>query len=138
MRPSFNEIYMNLAFDIAQRSTCCRKQVGTVITTTDHRKVLAVGYNGNATGLENTCDHPEVSGGCGCLHSEINAIINCDAPRGTPKYVYVTLLPCKACSKALINLGDIKEIFYLEDYRDKTSLSLFEKAGIKITKTTLE
>ena len=45
-----------------------------MITSTDFRKVLAVGYNGNATGLANSCDRDE-AGNCGCLHSEENAVI---------------------------------------------------------------
>ena len=85
-RPSFLEIYMDLAFSLARRSTCKRLHVGTVITTTDYRKVLSVGYNGNASGLANTCDRDE-KGNCGCLHSEENAIINCDSPRNTEKYI---------------------------------------------------
>lgn len=134
MRPNFDSIYMNLAINISKRSTCSRKQVGTVITSTDYRKVLAVGYNGNAKGLSNYCDHPDVPGNCGCVHSEFNSVINCDAPRGISKYVYVTLLPCKMCAKALINLGDIHKIFYLDDYRDKTSLDLFKLVNIPTVK----
>src|SRR5579872_6679531 len=88
-RPSFPAIYLDLARTLAARSTCKRLQVGTVITSTDFRKVLAVGYNGNATGLPNTCDREE-PGNCGCLHSEENAVINCDAPRNVEKYVFVT------------------------------------------------
>lgn len=65
-RPSFQEIYLQLAATLAKRSTCCRLQVGTVITSEDFRKVLAVGYNGNATGLPNTCDREE-PGNCGCF-----------------------------------------------------------------------
>jgi hypothetical protein len=93
MRPSFESIYLGLAFSLAQRSTCQRLKVGTVITSTDFRKVLAVGYNGNATGLPNTCDRDE-AGNCGCLHSEENAVINCDTPRHIEKYVFVTHMPC--------------------------------------------
>ncbi|MCX6109800.1 MAG: hypothetical protein NTZ90_09400, partial [Proteobacteria bacterium] len=78
-RPTFPQIYMRLAFALAERSTCKRLKVGTVITSTDFRKVLAVGYNGNATGLPNSCDRDE-PGNCGCLHSEENAVINCDSP----------------------------------------------------------
>ena len=55
-RPSFETIYLQLAQILAARSTCSRLQVGTVITSLDYRKVLAVGYNGNATGLTNGCD----------------------------------------------------------------------------------
>lgn len=130
-RPSFESIYMNLAFILAKRSTCKRLQVGTVITSTDFRKVLAVGYNGNATGLTNSCDRDEV-GNCGCLHSEENAVINCDSPRSVEKVAFVTHLPCVACAKRLINLGNVKKVFYANDYRKRDSLELFKTVGIEI------
>ncbi len=132
-RPSFQEIYLGLAASLAKRSTCARLNVGTVITSTDFRKVLAVGYNGNATGLPNCCDRTE-AGNCGCLHSEENAVINCDSPRHVEKYVFVTHLPCVACAKRLINMGNVKGVFYGNDYRSRDSVALFDTVGIKIEK----
>jgi dCMP deaminase len=129
-RPSFQAIYLELARTLANRSTCHRLQVGTVITSTDFRKVLAVGYNGNATGLPNHCDREE-PGNCGCLHSEENAVINCDSPRSVEKVVFVTHLPCVQCAKRLINLGNVKAVFYGEDYRVRDSLELFKTVGIR-------
>jgi dCMP deaminase len=129
-RPSFESIYMSLAFALAKRSTCRRLQVGTVITSTDFRKVLAVGYNGNAAGLANTCDRDE-QGNCGCLHSEENAVINCDAPRYVDKLVFVTHLPCVMCAKRLINLGNVRKVFYAHDYRVRDALEIFEQVGIE-------
>lgn len=134
MRPSFPEIYLRLAQDLSRRSTCQRLQVGTVITTTDFRKVLAVGYNGNASGLSNCCDRPDEAGNCGCLHSEENAIINCDSPRDVAKYVFVTHLPCIMCSKRLINLGNVVQVFYINDYRDSSSINLLQAIGIFVSK----
>lgn len=130
-RPSFDQVYMQFAEIIAQRSTCKRLQVGTVITSDDYRKVLAVGYNGNATGLANTCDSEE-PGNCGCLHSEENAVINCDAPRHTKKYVFVTHLPCSMCAKRLINLGNVQKILYKNEYRKRDSLLILQEANIKV------
>lgn len=135
-RPSFQSIYMNLAHILAARSTCKRLQVGTVITSTDFRKVLAVGYNGNATGLHNGCDREE-PGNCGCLHSEENAVINCDAPRSTDKIAFVTHLPCVACAKRLINLGNVKMVFYSQDYRIRDSLELLRSVGINVEQLQL-
>jgi dCMP deaminase len=131
-RPSFQKIYLRLAHELAQRSTCKRLRVGTVITSTDFRKVLAVGYNGNATGLPNTCDRDE-PGNCGCLHSEENAVINCDSPRHVEKVVFVTHMPCIMCAKRLINLGNVRTVYYAQAYRSTASLELFEKAGIAVT-----
>ena len=130
-RPPFPKIYLDLASKLAERSTCHRLQVGTVITSTDFRKVLAVGYNGNATGLHNGCDRDE-PGNCGCLHSEENAVINCDSPRSTEKLVFVTHLPCVQCAKRLINLGNVKTVYYRQDYRIKDSLVLLKSVGISV------
>ncbi|MBW2294290.1 MAG: hypothetical protein JRG94_18555 [Deltaproteobacteria bacterium] len=130
-RPSFESIYLNLARTLAIRSTCSRLNVGTVITSTDYRKVLAVGYNGNATGLPNRCDRQE-PGNCGCLHSEENAVINCDSPRQVEKVVFVTHLPCVPCAKRLINLGNVRQVYYGQDYRIRDSIELLESVGIMV------
>lgn len=130
-RPKFETINMRYAHDLARRSTCKRLQVGTVITSTDHRKVLAIGYNGTASGLPHNCrdDQP---GQCGCLHSEDNAVTNCDVPRGTPKLVYVTHLPCEMCAKRFINMGNVEKVYYSSEYRDRTSLDIFHQVGISV------
>ena len=130
-RPTFPEIYLHLADALSARSTCKRLKVGTVITSTDYRKVLAVGYNGNATGLPNTCDRDE-PGNCGCLHSEENAVINCDSPRHVEKFVFVTHLPCVPCAKRLINLGNVRAVYYRNDYRVRDSVELLRQSGITV------
>ena len=132
-RPSFESVYMDFAKAISKRSSCKRLNVGSVVTTTDFRKVLSVGYNGNAAGLPNTCDRDE-AGNCGCLHSEENAAINCDSPRSVEKYVFVTHLPCASCAKRLINIGNVKKVFFDEDYRKRDSVELFKIVGIQLFK----
>ena len=130
-RPSFEAVYMDFALGISKRSTCKRLQVGTVITTTDLRKVIAVGYNGNATGLPNTCDRDE-PGNCGCLHSEENAVINCDSPRQVEKFIFVTHVPCLPCAKRIINLGNVRRVIYRKEYRSIDSIPLLIQAGIEL------
>lgn len=131
MRPSFEKIYMDLAFQLAKRSTCSRLNVGTVITSKDYRKVLAVGYNGNASGLPNQCDRTD-AGNCGCLHSEENAVINCDSHRFIEKIVFVTHLPCVMCAKRLINLGGVQKVYYSQNYRSQDSLLILAQASIEV------
>lgn len=122
---------MALAHTLAARSTCARLNVGTVITSTDYRKVLAIGYNGNAAGLPNSCDRAE-AGNCGCLHSEENAVINCDSPRAMEKHVFVTHLPCVACAKRLINLGGVKRVYYRTEYRSSESKDILTSVNIEV------
>jgi len=128
---------MRLALALAERSTCRRLRVGTVITSTDFRKVLAVGYNGNAAGLPNDCDNDE-PGNCGCLHSEENAVINCDSPRYEQKIVFVTHLPCVMCAKRLVNLGNVRTVYYGREYRLADSLKVFEQAGIEVKRLEID
>lgn len=136
-RPSFPDIYMSLAEKMAQRSTCQRTnaegklmQVGCIITDPKYRNVIAVGYNGNAAGLTNGCDAPTAVGGCGCIHAEANAAVK--AVPDIPKVVFCTHLPCVNCAKLLINLGGVSAVYYLNDYRNRTSLKLFKEVGIEI------
>jgi len=98
---------------------------------------LAIWYNGNATGPPNCCDRDE-SKNCGCLHSEENAVIHCDATRETKKYFYVTHSPCIACAKRIINLGNVVRVTYLEDYKGGESLALLNSVGIGTVKANLD
>lgn len=138
-RPSFQDINMRYALDLAERSTCLRgTKVGCVITSPDFRKVLALGYNGNASGLPNKCDRTGEAavGNCGCLHAEENAVINCDEPRGTTKIVFCTHLPCVMCAKRLINLGNVEKIWYRNDYRIRDSIDVLKQVNIEIEMLT--
>ena len=132
-RPSFESIYMSLAELMSKRSTCKRLQVGSIMTSTDFRKVLAVGYNGNASGLPNMCDS-SIVGSCGDLHAEANLVINCDTPRYVEKYVFVTHTPCINCAKMLINVGNVKRVYYKNSYRDMSSIGMMESVGIEVIK----
>ncbi len=128
-RPTQDQIFMRLATEFARRSTCSRAAVGTVISTPDYRKIVAIGHNGNATGLANQCDSM-TPGGCGCLHAEENACIHCDCPRETPKIVFTTASPCVMCAKRLINLGGVVEVKFARLYRNALGLSLLRSVGI--------
>lgn len=128
-RPSFEAICLDLTSSLARRSTCARLQVGAVIVSADHRQVLAWGYNGNATGLANTCDSNE-PGNCGCLHAEMNAIINCTAARAVDKLIYLTDSPCMMCAKAIINLGGVQRVHYRRAYRDHGPIDVLNSAYI--------
>jgi dCMP deaminase len=132
IRPTFESIFLELSRSLSRRSTCVRLSVGAVITSEDFRKVYAVGYNGNASGLPNTCDRQgaEAVGNCGCLHAEENAVINCDVDRTLPKVLFCSHLPCVMCAKRIVNLGGVRKVFYGEDYRIRTSIEIFDRVGI--------
>ena len=84
-------------------------------------------------GLRTGCDSDQ-PGQCGCLHSEENAVINCDSPREVEKHVFVTHHPCVACAKRLINLGNVKKVFYARDYRTSEAMHIFAQVNIELVK----
>ena len=59
-------------------------------------------------------------------------MINCDAPRHTEKFVFVTHLPCAACAKRLIYMGNVVRVIYKHDYRNRDSLDLLKLVGIEV------
>lgn len=128
-RPTFDQIYMNLAVQLAERSTCSRAKVGCVVVSDDNQRVLGIGYNGGAKGVFNEClsDEP---GKCGHLHAEMNCLIKLNPNEPCKKRMYVTMMPCLNCSIAIINAGGISEVIYLNRYRIVDGVELLRKAGI--------
>lgn len=129
-RPSWDKIWMQMAETIAQRSHHPTFKVGALIVTSDNTQVLALGYNGNATGMSNVPQSDEP--GCsGLLHAEINALLKLDYNNPKDKVMYLTLSPCQNCAMAIINSG-IKKVVYKAKYRDDTGIKMLKSVNIKI------
>jgi len=135
---SWDKIWMDLATNIASRSTCQvpNRNVGCVIISNDNTKVLALGYNGSAKGDDNSCeyegDHTPMIGSsrCTCVHAEMNALTKLDTSNPCYKKMYLTLSPCEICYKLIVN-ANINEIIYFEGYKLEI-LSKLEKLGVKV------
>lgn len=120
-RVSWDEYFMNIAREVATRSTCSRKHVGAVIVR--DKTILSTGYNGSVRGLGH-CDeegHMMEDGHCvRTIHAEANAIIQA-AKNGTRiegAGIYITASPCWSCFKMIANSG-LSRICYGEFYRDE-------------------
>lgn len=50
-------------------------------------------------------------------------------------FLFLTHSPCIQCAKIIV-LSDIKEVYYLEDYRDLTGVNWLITNGIKVIKVT--
>jgi dCMP deaminase len=129
-RPGWDDIWMDFAHLIAERSYDPRYQVGSVIVTDTNTQVLAIGYNGNYSGGPNEVEST-TPGQSGMIHAEINALIKLDYNNPNKKIMYLTLSPCRSCAKAIVN-GGISEVVYYERYRDTTGIELLQLAGIKV------
>ena len=133
-RPTWNEVWMEMACLISRRSYDPRHQVGAVVVTDDNTQVLAVGYNGNHAGGPNKVES-SVPGESGMLHAEINALLKMDYNNPKDKILYVTLSPCRMCAKAIINSG-INRVVYREQYRDTSGLDVLRESGIEVYQFT--
>jgi dCMP deaminase len=124
-RPDFDDIYMELAVNLAKRSHCIKKHVGAVLTK--DTRIISIGYNGPPAGTHN-CDLEFPSEGCArdskgscslALHAEQNAILyavkNNSSVEGST--LYVTLAPCLACARIIFSMG-ISKVVYLFSYAE--------------------
>ena len=128
-RPTWDEIWIKFAHDIAARSPDTKHKVGAVIVNEENTQVLSIGYNGDQKGGPNQRESMQV-GGSGFIHAEINALIKCDYNYPKKKKMYLTLSPCQMCAKAIINAG-IDEVIFAKEYdHAKDALNILKSAGI--------
>lgn len=120
--------------DVASRSTCDRKHVGSVIVR--ERNILSTGYNGSIAGMPHCDDVGHMMENDHCIatiHSEANAIIQA-AKNGVcinGASIYTTASPCWNCFKIIINAG-MKKIFFGEFYRDERIFSVAQRLGVEL------
>lgn len=122
-KPSFNDIYMDLAEKLATRSHCVKAQVGAVLTK--DTRIISLGYNGPPAGTHN-CDIEWPEHGCprdskgSCslaLHAEQNAILYAANNKMEMKgaTLYVTLSPCISCARVIYTVG-ITKVYFKKSY----------------------
>ena len=121
---------MRFAEDLARRSTCRRRAVGAVITSADLTRVLGLGYNGGARGVNNEClapggpDDPCLT----CIHAETNAVAKAGSAEAG-KWAFITHSPCVLCATLLIN-SNVSHALYRRTYRDTSGIDLLHRAGV--------
>lgn len=127
----FDKAYLRIATEWGKLSHCKRKQVGAVIVK--DRMIISDGYNGTPRQFENTCEDNNGVTKWYVLHAEANAILKVAASTQSCKdaTLYITLSPCKECSKLVYQAG-IKRVVFKETYRDDAGIKFLEKAGVEI------
>ncbi len=134
VRVDWHDYFMNIAGQVATRSTCDRKHIGAVVVR--DKTILSTGYNGSIRGAPHCDDagHDMENGHCvRTVHAEANAVAQA-AKHGIAidhAEIYVTASPCLTCFKLLANSG-IRVIYYKEFYRDNRIKEYAKQAGIKL------
>lgn len=136
---SWESFFMSLACLLGKRSKDPKTQVGACIVTASYR-VVGMGYNGMPDGIHDSTvawgsdeKHPLV------CHAEMNAVVKKCVSDVKGCTLYVTLFPCKDCTKVIIQSG-IKKVIYLRK-RDKEydeSARTLERAGVVARKFDID
>ncbi len=143
-RPSKIEYYLNIAREVASRSTCLCFHCGAIIVKDD--QIISTGYNGAPRGTLDCIERGiclrrklNVPSGqryelCRSVHAEQNAIINAARAGvsllGGDMYLYgyrvyenkkepTDIFPCFICKKMIINAGLNKTICVTKDGKHK-------------------
>ena len=137
MHNKYDVAYLKMALEWAKLSYCKRKQVGALIVK--DRTIISDGYNGTPSGFENCCEDENNKTKWYVLHAEANAILKIS--RSTQSCegatLYLTLSPCKECSKLIFQSG-IKRVVYIQNYSDNEGLVFLKDAGVEILKISKE
>lgn len=112
-------------------SYCERRKVGALIVK--DRMIISDGYNGTPTGMENICEDEENYTKWYVLHAEANAIMKVASSTQSCSgaTLYVTLSPCKDCSKLIYQAG-IMRVVYIDQYKDTTGIDFLKDAGVEV------
>jgi len=131
-KTKYDIAYLRIAREWSKLSYCKRKQVGAIIVK--DKMIISDGYNGTPSGFENICEDDQGTTKWYVLHAEANAISKVAKSTQTCENatLYITLSPCKDCSK-LIHQSGIKRVVFIEKYKDSTSLDFLQKAGVEVT-----
>jgi deoxycytidylate deaminase len=136
-RPTWDETWLDVARAVSLRSACGRDGVGAVVVDRENR-LLGSGYNGPPRGMSvSSC--PREAGGpkgsCTAVHAELNALLWGDRREREGGTLYVTRVPCRACSLAILNSGVSRCVvnFTLDDYPHvEDTRMLFKQARMQL------
>ncbi|MBW8361759.1 MAG: dCMP deaminase family protein [Kaistella sp.] len=131
MKPNkFDIAYLKMAQEWAKLSYCERKKVGALIVK--DRMIISDGYNGTPSGFDNCCEDESGKTHWFVLHAEANAILKLASSTQSAKgaTLYLTLSPCKECSKLVLQSG-ISKIVYIHEYSDEDGISFLKNHNIE-------
>lgn len=131
-----NIINIRYVQDLATLSKCRHGKVACVLFAQDFSQIYSIGINGGPSGQKD-CVCNELDAKYGCAHAEQNCLIkNSDFDK--PKIMICTRACCPTCATLIVNSNaNIKEFWYLEDFKDVSGLQILEDANIDIFKVKI-
>ena len=126
----YDKAYLKMALEWGELSYCKRRKIGALIVK--DKMIISDGYNGTPTGFENFCEDDKGYIKWYVLHAEANAIakVSSSTQSTNGATLYITLSPCRECSKLIFQSGIIR-VVYNKEYKDSSGLEFLEKAGVE-------
>jgi dCMP deaminase len=133
----YDSAYLKMAQQWSKLSHCQRKQVGAIIVKDE--MIISDGYNGTPAGFDNCCEDDEGNTHWYVLHAEANAILKVAKSTNNCKgaTLYLTLSPCKDCSKLVLQAG-IKRVVFINSYKDTEGVDFLKSAGVEVSQIELD
>lgn len=127
----YDKAYLKMAQEWSKLSHCSRKKVGALIVRDG--MIISDGYNGTPSGFDNCCEDENGDTNWYVLHAEANAILKIARSNNSANgaTLYITLSPCKECSKLVLQAG-IKRVVYINHYKDDAGLNFLAQAGVEV------
>jgi dCMP deaminase len=127
----YDKAYLKMALEWGQLSHCKRRKVGALVVKDN--MIISDGYNGTPKGFDNICEDEENYTKWYVLHAEANAItkVSSSTQSSQGATLYVTLSPCKDCSKLIFQAGIVRVVYY-EEYKDRSGLDFLIKGGVEV------
>jgi dCMP deaminase len=127
----YDRAYLRLAASWAILSHCNRKKVGAIIVKDG--MIISDGYNGTPSGFDNCCENDQGETHWYVLHAEANAILKVAKSTNNclGATLYLTLSPCKECSKLVIQSG-ITRVVFQRGYKDVEGINFLKSAGVLV------
>jgi dCMP deaminase len=127
----YDRAYLKMAASWAKLSHCNRKQVGALIVKDS--MIISDGYNGTPAGFDNCCEDDNGETFWYVLHAEANAILKVAKSTNNSKgaTLYLTLSPCKDCSKLILQAG-ITRVVFRDEYKDSEGVEFLKSAGVDV------
>lgn len=124
-------IYLTMSKIWSKMSVCKRAQVGALLVK--NNTIISDGFNGTPSGMNNCCEDENDNTYWYVMHAESNLItkLGKSSISGEGGTMYVTLSPCRDCSKLILQSG-ISRIVFMESYRILDGIT-FLKDNIDIT-----
>jgi dCMP deaminase len=127
----YDSAYLKMAEQWSALSHCKRKKVGAIIVKDS--MIISDGYNGTPAGFDNCCEDDGGNTHWYVLHAEANAILKVAKSTNNCKgaTLYLTLSPCKDCSKLILQAG-ITRVVFRNAYKDTEGIDFLINSGVNV------